>query len=97
MYYIDICRYFKVAIVPVAWFMKFYQHNFSYRIHPSTTKPTEYEAGRVVNVYRKNRGNSSLCSHSKHTRVPTDYSPKIYSTKFASDLISLLEIRINEL
>ena len=38
-----------------------------------TTKPTEYEAGRVVNVYRKNHGNSSLCSHSKHTSVPADY------------------------
>ena len=40
---------------------------------PGTTKPTEYDAGRVENVYKKNRGNSSLCSHSKHTSVPADY------------------------
>ena len=26
--------------------------NFTYRIHPSTTKPNEHEAGRVANVYR---------------------------------------------
>ena len=45
-------------------------------------------------MYRKNRGSSSLCSHSTHTSVPADYSPKIYSTKYASDLISLLEMRI---
>ena len=34
---------------------------------------SQYEAGRVVKVYRKNRGNSSLCRHSKHTRVLADY------------------------
>ena len=26
--------------------------NFTYRIHPSTTKHNEHEAGRVANVYR---------------------------------------------
>ena len=52
-----------------------HQHKISRSefIGPSTTKPTEYEAERVVNVYRKNSGNSSLCSHSKYTSVPADY------------------------
>ena len=49
-----------------------YQHKIS-RTEFIPTKPTECEAGRAVNVYRINCGNSSLCSHSKYTSVPADY------------------------
>ena len=76
--------------------MKFYQHKIS-RTEFIPVQQNRLNMKQGVNVYRKNHGNSSLCSHSKHTRVPTDYSPKIYSTKFANDLISLLEMCINEL
>ena len=47
-----------------------------------------------MNVYRKNRGNSSLCSHSKHTSVPQTINQKSTVRSFASDLNLLLEMRI---
>ena len=49
---------------------KIYQHKIS------------RTAGRAVNVYRINRWNSSLCSHSKHTNVPPTTLTYVFNISF---------------
>ena len=72
---------------------KIYQHKISR--HPSATKPIEYEAWWAVNVYRKKNLQVAHLVATVSTRVSPQ--TKIYGTKFARDLISLLEMRINKL
>ena len=62
------------GIVPVGIVYEIYQHKIS--IHPSTTKPTKYEARRVVNF----TGKLIKVTHFVAT-VSTQVSPQIiYST-----------------
>ena len=57
--------------------------DISHRIQPSATNITEYNVGRVGNVYMYNKNilNSSLCNCSNLVDFTANYSPQISSTK----------------